>query len=501
VLRYGVVERITRPDSDEHVRDGRRSKRRAYRTRIVEKPGVSPAILFHLIGNTIFLRLSDVADGLPPYKEGVHLLALDRTESRDDPVAALRAAGVTRSTSGHICPSGPLPALSQAACYQRLSSELRQAVQAALRSGSKHLLGTYLQALLAYPDSCTRAETVVDTTTGRVLAHAPALPADRLYPKEQALVEWVRRERARSRRVLCYVVHSDVRDLTPRLQDVLEREGFLVAVLKASTVPPERREEWIARRAAEGADVLLTNPRLVQTGLDLIEWPTVLWYEPEFSVYVMRQASRRSWRPGQWLPVEVPFLAYTDTMQAQALALVAAKMRSALVVEGELPEDGLAALEGDDRDTLVALARALAAEPGPVAVASDAPSLEALFDAARSHEADGDSYLIAGTWERDVAGAEPREFGSPVAANLPGARPTAPPVAMPPDATVSQLVLALESGSKTPCTGDAIAADGARGMGGRVISFEKLAELARVVQRPRRRTRRVPEGQLSLLSA
>ena len=130
-----------------------------------------------------------------------------------------------------------------------------------------------------------------------------------------------------------------------------------MAVLKAGTVPADRREDWVAARVRDGAEILICHPRLVQTGLDLIDWPSIVFYEPEYNVYVVRQASRRSWRIGQRQPVEVTHLVYGGTLQADALALVAAKMRSALMVDGELPEDGLAALEGDGQDTILALAR------------------------------------------------------------------------------------------------------------------------------------------------
>ncbi|MGE5595981.1 MAG: DEAD/DEAH box helicase family protein, partial [Hyphomicrobiales bacterium] len=78
VSRYGIVERITRRNGDDDAyEDGRSSRRRSYRTRVVERPGVSPAVLFHLIGNTAFLRLTDVASGLPEYTEEVRLVGLE----------------------------------------------------------------------------------------------------------------------------------------------------------------------------------------------------------------------------------------------------------------------------------------------------------------------------------------------------------------------------------------------------------------------------------------
>ena len=303
IRRYGIVERITKKDANAYGEDGRHSKRRSYLSRTVEKPGISPAVLFHLIGNTVFLRLSDVARDLPPYTEQVAMCALD---------------------PGHD-PSAP----SQASCYQRLVSELRQATVAALYAGSKRLLAAYLQSLLAYPDACTRGETVLDPTTGGVIAHAPALPEETLYPKDRALVELALRERTRDRRLLVYITHTERRDISPRLRTILEQAGLRVAVLKSDTVAADRREEWLGARVREGADVLICHPRLVQTGLDLIDWPSICWFETEYSVYVMRQASRRSWRIGQRQPVEVTFMVYAGTLQAEALALVAAKMRSA----------------------------------------------------------------------------------------------------------------------------------------------------------------------------
>ena len=152
---------------------------------------------------------------------------------------------------------------------------------------------------------------------------------------------------AGGRRVLVYATHTGTRDVTERMSAILAGHGFRVAVMKADAVAPDRREAWVENKVKEGIDVLICHPRLVQTGLDLIAFPTIVWAETDYSVYVMRQASRRSWRIGQTRPVKVVFMAYRGTLQADALKLVAKKLQSSLAVEGELPEDGLAAY-GDD---------------------------------------------------------------------------------------------------------------------------------------------------------
>ena len=148
------------------------------------------------------------------------------------------------------------------------------------------------------------------------------------------------------------------------MEDILTRHDFKVAVMKADAVAPGRREAWVADRVKKGLDVMVCHPRLVQTGLDLIDFPTLVWFETDYSVYVSRQASRRSWRIGQTRPVKVVYMAYRNTLQADALKLVAQKIQSSLAVEGELPEDGLAAFGDDGDDMMMALARRIVQRRG-----------------------------------------------------------------------------------------------------------------------------------------
>ena len=273
--------------------------------------------------------------------------------------------------------------------------ELRRKLADALSKGSKRLLSTYLQTLLAYPDGCTRGETVFDPESGDVIVQVPPLSEGRLYPKEKALVDLVAKERIEGRRVLVYVTHTGTRDITGRMNDILTRHGFRVAVMKADAVAPDRREAWVADKVKEGIDVLICHPRLVQTGLDLIDFQTLCWYETDYSVYVMRQASRRSWRIGQTRPVKVVFMSYRNTLQADALKLVAKKLQSSLAVEGELPEDGLAAYGDDGDDLMMALARKIVSGDEE----QDAESVEAVFAQARDAETTAEEYLVDDGWK------------------------------------------------------------------------------------------------------
>jgi superfamily II DNA or RNA helicase len=324
VQHYGVLERITREGDED---DGRVSRRKGRSSITRERPGLSPAVLPHLLFNTVFLRLSDVAAALPPYHEEIEILRMEE---------------------------------KQHAVHSAFKAELMAEVQAQLAMGSKKLLGAYLQSLLHHPDTPWREETVTSVdANGRAytVAHAGALDDAVIYPKERRLIDIARQEKHKGRRVLVFVQGTERRDITARLETLLIREGFKAAVLKSHTVEAKKREAWVAQEVRKGLDVLICHPRIVQTGLDLLSFPTLVFYQTEYSVYTLRQASRRSWRIGQTQPVKVLHLAYQETLQTKALALIAKKAQASLALEGELGEGGLVSMADDD--LMVSLAKSL----------------------------------------------------------------------------------------------------------------------------------------------
>ena len=379
VTRYGFLEHTINHGDDGFDEDGRVSRHRNYRKTVRERPGRAPSALFHLIGNSIFLRLSDVASGLPPYEEQVmlsgvgpgagphRLLPAQRPRPRlrhPEGGPGRRPLQGLQETPGHLPPDAP------AGLPRRL-----------------HPWGDGLRP----PD------------WGPAGAGAPTGRGEAL-PQGEGLVELVSAERKEGRRVLVYATHTGTRDITQRMEDFLTRHGYRVAVMKAKAVPPERREAWVGDRVKEGVDVVVCHPRLVQTGLDLVDFPTIVWFETDYSVYVMRQASRRSWRIGQTRPVKVVFMAYRNTLQADALKLVAKKLQSSLAVEGELPEDGLSAYGDDGDDLMLALARRIVNGE-----ADESETVEAVFASARDAESEAEELLVDDGWK--AVGVEPEILG------------------------------------------------------------------------------------------
>jgi len=128
-------------------------------------------------------------------------------------------------------------------------------------------------------------------------------------------------------------------------------------------VAPEQRESWYERQLQAGVQVVIAHPRLVQTGLDLWSFPGIFFYETGYSIYTLRQASRRSWRIGQKKNVNVKIFYYAGTMQEACLRLMGKKLLVSLAMEGKFATDGLQAIDEAD-DILTEMARELVTEKG-----------------------------------------------------------------------------------------------------------------------------------------
>ena len=109
--------------------------------------------------------------------------------------------------------------------------------------------------------------------------------------------------------------------------------------------------------------VVISHPKLVETGLDLLDFPTIIFYESGYSLHTLRQASRRSWRIGRRRQVRVKFLCYEGTMQTACLRLMGKKLLVALTMEGKFAGEGLQNIDEDD-DMLSAMARELVERNG-----------------------------------------------------------------------------------------------------------------------------------------
>ena len=336
---YGVLEmtRKSKRATEDDDEDGFTGNRR-YQNQAKEKPGISPAIVNRLLDTTIFLSLKDLGLAMPHYAEEVVTLTMTDKQSSQ---------------------------------YRSMAKKLRD-----LAIKNRRYLSSWLQWTLARPNSAFRDEVVEIDEVDRKgefvrrkeLMELPAVVDDETMPKESWLVDFCRSERQQGRKVLIYLRQTGTRDIQDRILKVL-RDGGVRAEVLTSGVNPRKREEWIAKRVV-GLDALVVNPRLVETGLDLIAFSSVVFAEIEYSLYTLWQAVRRVWRLGQTKPVKAIFTVYSEAMEARALALMGQKMKAAQLLYGD--EVGGAIVPEEDGDILMKLAR-------EALESADLPDLQSLF--------------------------------------------------------------------------------------------------------------------------
>ena len=328
---YGLLEKITVIEPADNACSEARVT-----TRLRHRPGASPLLFGRfLMSLGTFVSLEDISNALPPYREEVVSVEMD-------------------------------PPL------QKAYEDLEQAIKKALREhrGNQSVISVALNALLAYPDrpfgfgDLLGREFNPETQRREPFLIAATCDLDQnlIYAKERRLIEEVKASLERGRKVQVYAVYTQKRDVTRRLESILAKEGIRVAVL-TTQVAPEEREAWYERQLRAGIQVVIGHPRLVQTGLDLWAFPDIFFYETGYSIYTLRQASRRSWRIGQRSNVNVKFFYYGGTMQEACLRLMGKKLMVSLAMEGKFASDGLQAIDEGD-DILMAMARELVTEKG-----------------------------------------------------------------------------------------------------------------------------------------
>ena len=320
--QYGVVKKTNRfsfTNNQLGDRIGKGSEQKL--------PGVSPLVFTKfLLENSVFLSLSDMDGGLPSYEEIPIPLQMDNELST---------------------------------AYQTLEQQLREACSINNRrqsSGGMKMMGALLQTLSVFPDMPYDQPQVLHPDTNEIMVTPPQLPRG-LRNKELALLNLVQEKIANNEKVLIYYEWTNKTDIAEKLNNMFKENNIKSIVMTSSTKASER-EDWIQKQLQKGIDVLICNPKLVETGLDLLDFTNIVFYQMGYNIFTMRQASRRSWRLSQTKDIKVYFMYYENTIQAQALSLMATKLQASMAIEGKFSEEGLRAMSNNE-DLLTQIANSV----------------------------------------------------------------------------------------------------------------------------------------------
>ncbi len=346
--RYGISEHNIRSKNGRTVRSSS------------QKPGISPHLFpIHLMSNCAFLELNDMGYALPPYQEVPVVVDMDRR---------------------HFT------------AYQEIAHEIMSTMNSVEGLGGMRSISTFINAMYQYADApFNTGEIVTYTESGE--RHVLGIPynfdQDEFIPaKVEELIRNIDNDLYQPdpitdkdgnqidsppRKSLVYVKYTGkeaFNQMDIYLYNILKRRGYNVGILRNGgsydgiRMPKSsrQREEWLNDMMEKhNWDVLITNPRLVKVGLDLLAFPNIHFFQLDYSTYDYMQASRRSWRLKQTLPVKVFTYVYAQTIQEKALQHIARKIDAAMAMQGKFSEEGLRAM-ADSSDGMNALAKQLMKE-------------------------------------------------------------------------------------------------------------------------------------------
>lgn len=309
---YGFWIKSMREKADSYGKSSR-----AKSARVTEKPIPGYTINtfpMWLLERTCFLKLIDVSPNLPPKTEYVNVIDMDEDLKTN---------------------------------YYEIQSRLR----AEIKEGKGQIASIMLHTLLSYPDLAEGPQVIdVHRPDYDFYYELPQLNKEKLYNKERELKKILEAELKQGRKCIIFSTYSNKRDCLPRISWVASQvPGAKVQVLRSNTVATKKREAWVKDKLNhEGINVLICHPSLVETGLDLLECPTIIWMQSGYIPSVVRQASSRGWRIGQTQAVKVIFLCYAGTLQEECFKLIGSKLNASGILEGNLSNEGLRNFGNED---------------------------------------------------------------------------------------------------------------------------------------------------------
>ncbi|MDK8193140.1 DEAD/DEAH box helicase family protein [Paenibacillus sp. UMB7766-LJ446] len=342
---YGVREKTTKIPKNEALNSS--SNGSSVKVSTKELPAAAPQLFTDILSDVAcFIQMADMFEILPKLNEGPMFISMDGQRKFTSTVTTISRRPRTEGSKKW---TKPVRMLAPYGYLERnltaVSKQLKRAVEKELQSGGQSvLLGSLVNTLLSYPDVPFNFAGVYHPDTGQEIVSPMYRLSDRfIYPKEQELLKFVKARLKVGRKVGVYATYTGKMGTLERLLMLLEEQGIRAAILDSS-VPGVLREEWIAKKEREGIEVLLTNPMLVSTGLDMLGFPSLFFYQTGHRLTIVRQSSRRHWRIGQKDVCETVYCGYKHSMQELAINLMATKMSAALALEGQFSEDGLSAL-------------------------------------------------------------------------------------------------------------------------------------------------------------
>lgn len=349
--RYGCIETHYLSEKDDDACEYNASSRGKMVGQPNVLPGISMDLLNLLLNHTIFLDLGDLSDVMPPLNE--YVVGVDLEDDIRKPYSL---------------------ALNE---WKELYKEEKRAV-----------LGKELNFALSYTDKPYDRLPIVSTISGLPVYDVQSVDKykTQMTKKEEKLIEIINQEIKENRSIVVYAEYTGSEEtcVTERLQEVIEKHipelSGKVEVLRSGRPSARKRMDWLRKTASNGARVVITNPKMCETGLDFIfkgtdgktyNFNTIIFFQMGYSLITLWQASSRHYRLIQTEECRTYYLFSRGTVQLDVIELMARKRNAVTMLQGGgFSSEGLAGMaKGDDAGRMLAAALQSGVEKDEEAVA------------------------------------------------------------------------------------------------------------------------------------
>lgn len=320
--RYGVIEQVRTMESDP-TQIGISTNRLSDKVVIKEMPGISPELVAnHLLNKTVFMDVSELQVPMITLEEKPLIVPLDQDHLDE---------------------------------YSQFHAKMYETCKSLQKELGSAAWSKFNPSVLNYADQPTMEMSVTfEDKEGLVLdtLSAPTFPEDYETAKERKLVELVSQRLEQDRRVIIYTNYTGDYQTNQRLQKVLKNHQIAATILDGK-VSTDKRFEWLEQQTELGTKVILCNQKLVEVGLDLFAFPTIIFWQMSDDINTVRQSAKRAHRLGQNRHCEVLYLVNEKTQQLAQFQRLMSRRVSALLVEGAIERsDELAKYAESSVDTL-----------------------------------------------------------------------------------------------------------------------------------------------------
>ena len=164
----------------------------------------------------------------------------------------------------------------------------------------------------------------------------------KISPKEQKIVEICKKEQSEQRKCWIYTdftgesgsgQYMTGNNIVFYMKQALEDAGLKVFWLKPN-VPPIDRKELIEKNK-DKYDVFISNPKLVNVGINMAWCGTYIVYIPSYRVDVITQATHRGYRANSQIANRIYMLFYENTIENEINKRYQMKLAESYAIEGK----------------------------------------------------------------------------------------------------------------------------------------------------------------------